>query len=409
MESAFQLVSEYNAFLEKKKADEKKIIAFLSHDNVPVELFEAAGLVPLPLLFAGKDELMDASHAYLPPSTCSYAQSCIGYFSSLPRNYEFLELADYILLSNHCVSNICVSEILADNFDLNRLDFYVSYTRNANALKYYKIELRNLKENIEEIIGERIPDYKIKEHIIQRNNFKKIVAKVSQLPISGAKKLKLYQKAMLFGPEIQNEIEQFIGNNNRPKSENPGIEDNNSNNINNNAESFKNSNPFSNPTDTKNSGKNVIFTGCSIFIEDYLIDLIESAGGNIVLFDTWIGNNFYNRTLSDEFLNSSQDPIELLTKRFETNIYGDHCVPNSLQNKIDFLDKYVKEYQKKHGEKLAVINHIIKFCDHFSLFQSYFKEKLQERGIQVLNLERDYSRAIRGQLETRIEAFIEMI
>jgi len=40
---------------------------------------------------------------------------------------------------------------------------------------------------------------------------------------------------------------------------------------------------------------------------------------------------------------------------------------------------------------------------------SHFKNGLQEKGIQVLNLERDYSRAIRGQLTTRIEAFLEMI
>jgi benzoyl-CoA reductase/2-hydroxyglutaryl-CoA dehydratase subunit BcrC/BadD/HgdB len=40
---------------------------------------------------------------------------------------------------------------------------------------------------------------------------------------------------------------------------------------------------------------------------------------------------------------------------------------------------------------------------------SHLKNRLQEKGIQVLNLERDYSRANRGQLSTRIEAFLEMM
>ena len=44
-----------------------------------------------------------------------------------------------------------------------------------------------------------------------------------------------------------------------------------------------------------------------------------------------------------------------------------------------------------------------------SLMSSFFKNKLQEKGIQVLNIERDYSRANRGQLSTRIEAYLEMI
>ena len=43
------------------------------------------------------------------------------------------------------------------------------------------------------------------------------------------------------------------------------------------------------------------------------------------------------------------------------------------------------------------------------MLSTYFKEKLQKKGLQVLNLERDYSRANRGQLSTRIEAFLEMI
>jgi len=376
--SSIELLSRFDSFLEEKKSNGNKIIALMSHDNIPIELLEAAGFTPLPLIFAGNDELMEASHAHLPPSTCSYAQSCIGYFSSTPRMYNFLDLADYILLSNHCVSNICVTEIISNNFNLDRLDFYISYTRNSNALKYYKIELNHLRKKIEDITQERIPDFKIKESIIKWNNFKKKIVEVSKLNIMGSEKLKIYQKAILFGPEIQPEIEQFI-------------------------ETHKNT------PKTKNNSKNIIFTGCSIFINDYLIDLIEESGGNIILFDTWIGNNYYSQTISDKILNSIDDPMELLTNRFENNVYGDHCVPNSLENKIIFIENFINDYHKKYGEQLAVINHIIKFCDHFSLFQASFKEKLQERDIQVLNLERDYSRSIRGQLTTRIEAFMEMI
>jgi benzoyl-CoA reductase/2-hydroxyglutaryl-CoA dehydratase subunit BcrC/BadD/HgdB len=40
---------------------------------------------------------------------------------------------------------------------------------------------------------------------------------------------------------------------------------------------------------------------------------------------------------------------------------------------------------------------------------SFLKDTLQKKGIQVLNLERDYSRANRGQLSTRIEAYLEMM
>jgi benzoyl-CoA reductase/2-hydroxyglutaryl-CoA dehydratase subunit BcrC/BadD/HgdB len=91
------------------------------------------------------------------------------------------------------------------------------------------------------------------------------------------------------------------------------------------------------------------------------------------------------------------------------NIYSDHCVPNFLENKIAHIEQIYRNYKEKTGKRLGVINHIIKFCDHMSLMSSFFKNKLQEKGIQVLNIERDYSRANRGQLSTRIEAYLEMM
>lgn len=379
--NSLELLSDFDTFLQRKKDNGKKIIAFLGHDNIPVELLDAADFFPLQLIFAGDDQLMNSSHTYLPPSTCSFAQSCIGYFTMKPNTHQFLEYVDYFLLSNHCVSDVCVSEIIAEHDDLERLDFYVSYHRGQNASKYYKIELTNLKNEIEKTTRERIPDYKIRDAILKYNEFKKTIREISNLKIKGSEKLRLYQKAMLYGPDIQPELEEVI-------------------------EAHKNHNEI----DLKEY-KNFILSGCSIFIDDYLIDLIEEGGGNIVLFDTWVGYQYYSQIYSEETLNSIQDPYKLLIKRFDSNIYGDHCIPNSLENQINFILNYIEQFKKNHPEdiSLGVLNHIIKFCDHFSLFQSTFKERLQDKGVNVLNLERDYSRAMRGQLRTRIEAFMEML
>ncbi len=43
------------------------------------------------------------------------------------------------------------------------------------------------------------------------------------------------------------------------------------------------------------------------------------------------------------------------------------------------------------------------------MMSSQIKARLQKKGIPVLNLERDYSRSIRSALETRIQAFLEML
>ncbi|MFX0038046.1 MAG: 2-hydroxyacyl-CoA dehydratase subunit D [Promethearchaeota archaeon] len=374
-----ELLSNYADFLKEKKAEGKKIVAFISHDNIPEEVFDAAGFIPLRLIFAGNDDLMDASHDFLPPSTCAFAQSCIGLFSIKPDQFRFLDLVDFFIVSNHCVSDICASEIISRYFNIQRLDFYLSYTQNKNSLKYFKLELTNLIKQLEEIQGNTIKKEVLLDSIKKYNRFKKILEKINELPIKGSKKLKLLQKAMLFGPELIPELEEYYKNFN--------------NDINGASE----------------NSKDVLLTGCSIFFNDYLIDLIEEGGGNIIFFDTWIGFNYYSQIIDDNIINSIEDPIEILTQRFKNNVYGDHSVPNFLENRTTLITNYYREHQAKTGRNLGVVNHIIKFCDHMSMMSTHLKSRLQGEGIQVLNLERDYSRANRGQLTTRIEAFLEMM
>jgi len=372
-----EFLSDYATFLREKKEEGKKIVAFISHDNIPEELIDAAGFVPLRLIFAGNDDLMDASHDYLPPSTCAFAQSCIGLYSQKPSHYNFLDLIDYFIVSNHCVSDICASEIITKYFNIPRLNFYLSYTKNENSLKYFKLELINFKEQLEKINGIQITAEELMKSIRKYNNFKKKISEMNNLNLRGSQKLKILQEAILYGPEYISKLEDFIEN----KAN----------------------------TQVSNNQKEILLTGCSIFVNDYLIDLIEESGGNIVFFDTWIGYNYYSQVLDDEIIDSSKDPLDLLTNRFKNNIYGDHSVPNFLENKVSQIEEVYKNYKNETTKKLGVINHIIKFCDHMSIMSSHLKERLQEKGIQVLNLERDYSRANKGQLSTRIEAFMEMM
>jgi len=373
------LLSDFTLFLKEKKQEGIKIIAYLSHDNIPEELIDAAGFFPLRLIFGGSDELMDASHDYLPPSTCAFAQSCIGLFSIKPIYYKFLELVDYIIVSNHCVSDICVSEIVSKYFNIPRLNFYVSYTKNENSLKYFKLELQDFRNQLEATLDRKISDEDIHNSILKFNNFKKKLLEINELEMPGSEKLKLIHKSMLFGPDFLHDLEILI-------------------------QKFKDT-----PQPASNTSKDVLLTGCSIFINDNMIDLIEEGGGNIVFFDTWIGNHYYSQIIEDNLIDIEKDPLDLLVLKYKNNINSDHSVPDFLEHKISLILKYSEDYTKNKGGKLGVINHIIKFCDHISLMSSFLKDSLQKKGIQVLNLERDYSRANRGQLSTRIEAYLEMM
>ena len=374
-----ELLADYSKFLKEKKEEGKKVIAFISHDNLPEELIDAAGFIPLRMIFAGNDELMDASHDYLPPSTCAFAQSCIGAFVVKPSYFKFLDLIDYFIVSNHCVSDICASEIISKYFNIPRLNFYLAYTKNKSSLKYFKLELMNLKEKLEDIIGRKINDEELKKSIEKYNTFKIKLQEFNELNVPGSVKLATLQKAILFGPSYLKELESEL-------------------------QKFRNE-----LSQISKGSKDILFTGCSIFINDFLIELIEEGGGNVVMFDTWIGSNYYSQTLDKDLLESNTDPIDLLVRRFKENIYGDHSIPNFLENRVSHIEKIYQNHRSKFNKPIGVINHIIKFCDHMSIMSAAFKNQLQERGIPVLNLERDYSRSARAALETRVQAFLEML
>jgi benzoyl-CoA reductase/2-hydroxyglutaryl-CoA dehydratase subunit BcrC/BadD/HgdB len=373
-----ELLSDYANYLREQKEQGKKIIAFMGHDNMPEELLDAAGFIPLRMMFAGNDDLMNASNDFLPPSTCSFAQSCIGLFSLKPSQYNFLNLVDQFIVSNHCVSDTCTSEIITKYFNIPRLNFYVSYTQDAEGLKYFKLELLDLKQHLEELIGTEIRKEDIVKSIKKYNTFKKKLAEINHMKIRSSDKLGIFQKAILYGPIILPELEEFIQANK------------------------------TNQTHESKDSVDIFLTGCSIFIGDYLMELIEESGGNIQYFDTWIGDAYFSQVFNEEEIASHDDPLDFFVERFKNNKNGDHTVPYYFENKIKQIKEIIKEHKEK-GRKIGVINHVIKFCDHINIFQSFLKKELQEDGIQVLNLERDYSRANRGQLSTRVEAFMEMM
>ena len=142
-----EFLLEYYTALKEKKEEGKKVIAFISHDNIPEELIDAAGFIPLRLIFAGNDELMDASHDFLPPSTCSFAQSCIGAFSIKPNNLKFLDLIDYFIVSNHCVSDICASEVISKYYNIPQLKFYSLYEEKFQIYLYFLLFYRIFPAN----------------------------------------------------------------------------------------------------------------------------------------------------------------------------------------------------------------------------------------------------------------------
>jgi len=162
--------------------------------------------------------------------------------------------------------------------------------------------------------------------------------------------------------------------------------------------------------------KKVVIIGSSFFYDDHLIDLIEESGGNIVADLTWLWRE--TDAWRFAFDHSAENSINIMNSQNMDDIFNFYAkrfenIRVSLHNAYEVapLSEFADSIARvcKEAGTNAVINHIIKFCDLTGHHRQLIKDLLQKRGLQVLNLERDYSNKTIGQLKTRIEAFLEII
>ena len=82
-----------------------------------------------------------------------------------------------------------------------------------------------------------------------------------------------------------------------------------------------------------------------------------------------------------------------------------HCAcftPN--EERVDDILRLARGYQAD-----GVIYYNLQFCQPFNLEGIKIEQVLEREGIPVLRLETDYSQEDLGPLQTRLEAFLEVI
>ncbi len=127
-----------------------------------------------------------------------------------------------------------------------------------------------------------------------------------------------------------------------------------------------------------------------------LVEYLEEIGVEIVYDDSCFGE----RILEDVYLLS--DPFETLSFYL---LKREGCVRRrEIEDKISFIENRVREMNLD-----GVIFYSLKYCDPLLFYIPVLRKRLKEKGIKTLLLEDDFTMGIRGQIRTRVEAFMEMI
>ena len=129
-------------------------------------------------------------------------------------------------------------------------------------------------------------------------------------------------------------------------------------------------------------------------------NLLETAGAVIVGEESCIGTRYF-KDLIDEGSRDLDGQLEMLTDRY-MRIDCSCFTPNT-----ERIDQVIREYRDSGAQGL--LHYSLQFCHTYNVEEIRIKEACQKEGIPYLSIESDYSPEDVGQLQTRIEAFLEQI
>lgn len=370
-----------NNYVEKWQDEGKKVMGYYC-TYIPEELLYAGKFLPYRIRSTEQTDTAMAD-VFMVRFTCSFIRATLN--SALQGNYDFL---DGLTVCNSCDHSRRMFEL----FDLklfrkpafrnkaerpHSLYFTIPHIISDEGFEWFLKELKIFKEKIESTYDiDKISDDDLLRAIKIYNENRDLLKKIHSFRVTTQPKLSGKNALMI-----------SLANSSVPKS----IANKELKRI---LEGLKSSNSI-----YKNQRKRILLVGSAIDHLD-LIQLIENAGAAVVSDLLCFGTkNFTNKVE----LNEEESPLESIAKR----LYYKLSCPRMMNDHERRLN-YIKE-EIKVANIDGVILQRIENCDLHGCDNMLFLHELRDINMPVLNLDREFYQADTTRLQTRIEAFIEMI
>ncbi|VAW41369.1 Related to 2-hydroxyglutaryl-CoA dehydratase, beta subunit, partial [hydrothermal vent metagenome] len=145
----------------------------------------------------------------------------------------------------------------------------------------------------------------------------------------------------------------------------------------------------------------VMVSGTPMALPNWKIhNLIESAGAVVVNEESCIGTRYFKDLIAEDG-DSVDEQLARLTDRY-MRIDCSCFTPND-----ERVDQVLKEYRQSKAQ--GILHYSLQFCHTYNIEEIKIREACEAQGIPYLAIETDYSAEDAGQLQTRIEAFLEQI
>jgi len=368
----------YNPYIEDWQKNGKKVVGYYC-TYIPEELLYAADLLPFRIRSTGNKDT-DLGDIYMVRFTCSYVRATLD--MALKGIYDFL---DGFLVCNSCDHSRRMFELFnlkvfnRENFKKKVHSFYLAlpHVITDEGFEWYKKEIEELKEELEKSFQiAEITNEKLTNSIETYNENRDLLREIHKFRIqknpklTGSEALQISMANSSIPKEIANEKLKILKNQLNER-EDINIE----------------------------KRRRILLVG-SVVDNIEFTELIENSGAFIASDVLCFGvRNF----IDDVKLETGQPPLENITKRLYYRLSCPRMMDDH-ERRLDFLKNEIKRANIE-GVILQRINN----CDLHGCDNMLFTHELKELDIPVLNMDREFYQADTTRLQTRIEAFLEMI
>ncbi len=354
--------------LEHKRLG-KKVFGWLC-TYVPEEVIHAAGALPVRITGYSQEMELEDGNAYLYISNCSFSRSCLQ--MGLRGEYDFL---DGIIAGSTC-------DGARRLFDL--WQYYIKspfhhvitvprkYTEKAHAL--YHQQVTEFKQHLEEFLGVPVTDEKLRHSIEVYNESRTLLKDLYELrkqdepPITGAETMEVLNAGLRMPKERFNEWLRAL---------------------------------LSEIADSGRCHKgraHLMVTG-SVMNNPEFIKSIESQGGLVVTDELCTSTRYWSDPV---VLGGNTAPLEAISRRYLSNFPCARMLPSD--ERFNRILGLARDFRVD-----GVISQIIRYCVPYAHDLPLLTDHLKARGIPTLALDVEYGTSGSGQIQTRVQAFLEML
>jgi bcr-type benzoyl-CoA reductase subunit C len=354
--------------LERKNCGDK-IFGWLC-TYVPEEILHAAGALPVRITGYSQEVELEDGNAYLYVNNCSFSRSCLQL--GLRDGYDFL---DGVVGGSTC-------DGARRLFDLWRqyigtpfhhvLTVPRKYTQSAHELYYSQVQ--QFKQHLEEFLDITITDEQLLKSIELYNESRALLKslyelrKIAEPPITGAETMEVLDASFRMPKEqfntwLKDLLQEIKGTSNAYKSR-----------------------------------ARLMIIG-SVMANPEFVKCIEDQGGIVVTDELCTSTRYWSDPV---ILDGNTSPLEAISRRYLNNFPCARMFPS--EERFERIIKLAEDFKVD-----GIVSQIVRYCVPYSHDLPLLKDRLKNLDIPVLALDVEYGTPGSGQIQTRVQAFLEMI